>query len=328
MPARVIPSVPFVEGLYASMLRIRRVEECIADLVERGEVLCPCHLCIGQEAIPAGICAALRRDDYVWGGHRSHGHYLAKGGDLTGLLAEILGKPSGCSGGRGGSMHLFAPEVGILGTVPLVAATIPLAVGAALATRRLKTDRVSVSFFGDGATEEGHYHESVNLAALWKLPVVFVCENNLYASHLSLSERRAAEAIVDTARALGVPGDQVDGNDVLAVHTAAVQAVAHARAVGPVFLECRTFRWRGHVGPAEDLDVGVRRRADLAGWMANDPIARAGAWLQAAGMDAGRLAAIERDAREEVRAALARAKAAPDARPEDAGAHVFAARVE
>src|SRR5262249_7709747 len=156
----------------------------------RGELKTPCHLYIGQEAIAAGVCAALEPSDYVWGGHRSHGHYLAKGGDLRALMAELFGKVTGWSRGRGGSVHLVAAGIGILGTVPLVAATIPLAVGGALAAKLRGEQRVSVAFFGDGATEEGHFHESLNLAAVYRLPVIFVCENNFYASHMSLLERR------------------------------------------------------------------------------------------------------------------------------------------
>src|SRR5207237_8695910 len=184
---------------------------------------------IGQEAIAAGVCAALEIRDYAWGGHRSHGHYLAKGGNLRAMMAELFGKATGCSGGRGGSMHLVAPEVGILGTVPLVAATIPLAVGAALASKLRDDRRVSVAFFGDGALEEGHFHESMNLAALYRLPVIFVCENNFYASHMSLAERRAEDNITKSGDAHGIPGVVIDGNDVAAVYESARQAVACAR---------------------------------------------------------------------------------------------------
>ncbi len=188
----------FLRGLYTTMLRIRRTEECVAELVEKGEIRCPCHLCIGQEAIATGVCAVLRTDDYVFGGHRSHGHYLAKGGSLKEMMAELFGKSTGCARGRGGSMHLVAPEVGILGTVPIVAATIPMAVGTGLASKLRKDGRVSVSFFGDGAVDEGTFHESMNLAATWILPVVFVCENNLYSSHLHLLERRGSNGALKT----------------------------------------------------------------------------------------------------------------------------------
>ena len=261
--------------MFRTMVQIRLFEERVAQLVEAGEVRTPCHLYIGQEAIAAGVCAALEARDYVWGGHRSHGHYLAKGGDLRAMMAELFGKSTGCSGGRGGSMHLVAPEVGILGTVPLVAATIPLAVGAGMAAKLRRDGRVSVAFFGDGATEEGHFHESLNLAALFRLPVIFVCENNFYASHLQLFERRVADNILTTADVAGAAGARLDGNDVEAVHAAAREAVDRARGgAGPTLLECRTFRWRGHVGPSWDMDVGVKRKDELALWKPKDPIAR------------------------------------------------------
>src|SRR5580692_5768836 len=202
---------------WTTMLRIRLAEEAVGRLVETGEARCPCHLYIGQEAIAAGVCAALHPADSVWGGHRSHGHYLAKGGSLEGLFAEILGKTTGCSGGRGGSMHLFAPEEGVLGTVPIVAATVPLAAGAALAYKMRREARVAVAFFGDGTLEEGHVHETLNLAALYRLPLVFVCENNLYASHLHWTERRLADNLDQAGVFHSVPGVRVDGNDIQAV---------------------------------------------------------------------------------------------------------------
>ena len=291
--------------MYRGMLRIRRVEEWIADLVSSGEIKTPCHLCIGQEAIATGICAALMKDDYVWGGHRSHGHYLAKGGNLSAMMAEIFGRKQGCSHGRGGSMHLFAAEVGILGTVPLVAATIPLAVGAALAAK-LRGDRtVSVSFFGDGALEEGHAHESLNLAGLYRLPVIFVCENNFYASHMQLLERRATDNIPKCGEAHGVRSLSVDGNDVVAVYEAAVGAVAAAReGAGPSLLECRTYRWRGHVGASWDMDVGVKRKDELGSWLVKDPVARAQSCLEALGMSQDEFSQIESEIRAEVEEAV------------------------
>ena len=270
---------------WTTMVRIRLAEEVVARMVESGEARCPCHLYIGQEAIAAGVCAALDQADTVWGGHRSHGHYLAKGGSLYGLFAEILGKAAGCSGGRGGSMHLLSPEHGILGTVPIVAGTVPLAVGAAMAYKMRREARVAVAFFGDGALEEGHVHESMNLAALYRLPVVFICENNLYSSHLHWTERRVLDNLYKAGDFHSVPGQRLDGNDVEAVFHAASIAVASARAGGgPSFLECRTFRWRGHVGASSDIDVGVKRRGELAEWLARDPIARVEARLREAGI--------------------------------------------
>jgi pyruvate dehydrogenase E1 component alpha subunit len=292
---------------WRTMQRIRRAEETIAEMVETGEVRCPCHLYIGQEAVAAGVCAALTREDTVWGGHRSHGHYLAKGGSLEALFAEILGKLTGCAEGRGGSMHLLAEEVGILGTVPIVAGTIPLAAGAALAHQRRGRGQVAVAFFGDGALEEGHVHETLNLAALYRLPVLFVVENNLYSSHLHWEERRVADNLHCAGEFHSVPGARVDGNDVRAVYEAARAAVERARAGGgPALLECRTFRWRGHVGASTDIDVGLRRRGELAEWLERDPIARAEEQLGAFDLRAERVA-IE----EEIRAALAAARRAP-----------------
>jgi TPP-dependent pyruvate/acetoin dehydrogenase alpha subunit len=261
---------------WKTMLRIRRAEEAIAEISETGEARCPCHLSIGQEAIPAGVCAALSSGDTVWGGHRSHGHYLAQGGSLEGLFAEVLGRTTGCAGGRGGSMHLIAPKQGIPGTVPIVAGTIPLAAGAALANKMRGDNRVAVAFFGDGALEEGSVHETLNLAGLYKLPMIFVCENNLYSSHLHWSERRVADNLHQAGVFHSVSGERVDGNEVEGVYNAARLAVARARSgAGPSFLECRTFRWRGHVGASSDQDVGVRRRGELAEWLECDPIQRA-----------------------------------------------------
>ncbi len=262
-------------GLWETMTLIRRVEERIAQMVETGEVGCPCHLYIGQEAIAAGVCAVLEREDTVWGGHRSHGHYLAKGGSLTGLFGEVLLRTTGCAEGRGGSMHLAAPEVGILGTVPIVAGTVPLAAGAAFAYKMRGEKTVAVAFFGDGTLEEGHVHESMNLAALYRLPLVLVCENNLYASHLHWTERRVADNLYRAGEFHSIPGERVDGNDVEAVEEAARGAVERARrGGGPALIECRTFRWRGHVGASFDLDVGVERRGELSEWLPRDPLGR------------------------------------------------------
>ena len=290
-------------------------------MVETGEARCPCHLYIGQEAIAVGVCAALERADSVWGGHRSHGHYLAKGGSLESMFAEILGKATGCSGGRGGSMHLLAPEQGILGTVPIVAGTIPLAVGAAMAYKMRKMTRVAVAFFGDGTMEEGHVHESMNLAALYRLPVVFICENNFYSSHMNWSERRVADNLNKAGDFHSIPSGRVDGNDVEAVFQSAFVAVERARSgLGPSFLECRTFRWLGHVGARTDVDVGVKRSGELAEWMQRDPLGRIEARLREVGIEELDDSAICR----EVKAALERARNAPLPPPERVFEHVYA----
>ena len=312
---------------FHGMLRIRLAEERIGQLVETREVRTPCHLSIGQEAIPAGVCAALRQDDSVWGGHRSHGHYLAKGGDLNAMMAEIFGKATGCAQGRGGSMHLVAPAQGIFGTVPLVAATIPMAVGAALSAKLRGTDQVAVAFFGDGATDEGHFHESLNLAALYCLPVLFVCENNFYSTHLTLKERRVKDNIVESAALHGLTGLVVDGNDVTAVYQAAHQAVHRARAgEGPTLLECRTYRWRGHVGPAADLDVGEDRRCELEEWQGRDPIAQCRTLLSECGVSSEALDRLDAMVSEEIDVAVAFARQSPSPDESELLHHVYASR--
>ena len=313
-------------GMYTTMVRIRAFEERVATLVEQREIKTPCHLYIGQEAVAAGVCAALEPTDTVWGGHRSHGNYLAKGGDLPAMMAEIFGKATGCSGGRGGSMHLIAKEVGILGTVPIVAATVPLAVGAALAAKLRREDAVSVAFFGDGAVDEGHVHESINLASLYGLPVIFVCENNFYASHMHLLEHRKQDNLHQIGQFHGLPSLREDGNDVLAVYRAAGEAVDRARqGGGPTFLEFRTFRWRGHVGPSWDMDVGVKRRGELEEWLPKDPIPRARKRLTELGVPRNTLDAINTNAREEVECAVVFARQSPLPEAAEVLEHVFAA---
>lgn len=310
--------------LYRVMFRIRVAEESIAELLLKNEIRCPTHLYTGQEAIAAGVCAVLTKEDYIFGGHRSHGHYLAKGGDLRALMAELYGKISGCARGRGGSMHLIAPEVGLLGTVPLVAATIPIAVGAALASRLRGEQRVSVAFFGDGATEEGHFHESLNLAAVYRLPVIFVCENNLYSSHMHITERRAKDNIYKSAEAHGMSGVSLDGNEVGIVYRTTVTAVEHARSgKGPTLLECRTYRWRGHVGPAMDMDVGVQRKDELKDWLPKDPLARAKSQLLDKGTASAEIDQLEDDVMREVQAAIQFARQSSYPHRDELESHVF-----
>ena len=315
------------QSLWRMMVLIRAVENRIGELVLAGEIKTPCHLSIGQEAIPAGVCAGLQPDDSLWGGHRSHGHYLAKGGDLRAMMAEIFGKATGCARGRGGSMHLVDTAQGIFGTVPLVAATIPLAVGAALSAKLRGTGQIAVAFFGDGATDEGHFHESLTLAALYRLPVLFVCENNLYSTHLTLKERRVKDNIVESADLHGLSGERVDGNDVMAVQSAAQQAVQRARAgAGPTLLECRTYRWRGHVGPAADLEVGEDRRRELDEWRQRDPIARCRERLRAQGLSSERFESLEAAVRDEVEEAVTFARQSPAPDDSELLHHVYVSR--
>jgi TPP-dependent pyruvate/acetoin dehydrogenase alpha subunit len=318
---------PLLIGLLRTMLRIRHAEEAVAALVESKEARTPCHLSIGQEAVAAGVCAALEDHDSIWGGHRSHGHYLAKGGDLNAMMAEILGKATGCSKGRGGSMHLVDVSHGVFGTVPLVGATIPLAVGAGLAAKLRRTSQVAVAFFGDGAAEEGHFYESLNLAALYRLPVLFVCENNFYSTHMALAERRPKDNIVQTADSAAMPGIRLDGNDVVDVFDNAMRAVARARGGdGPSLLECRTYRWRGHVGAASDLEVGEHRRRELGEWLPKDPIARLKRQLMEEGVTAEELDRMGSSIQDEVQAAVTFARCSSFPEPCDLKRHVYAAR--
>jgi pyruvate dehydrogenase E1 component alpha subunit len=303
-----------LQSYLRSMLTIRLAEEAIAELVISREAVCPCHLGIGQEAIAVGVSANLNAADRVFGGHRSHSHYLALGGDLNGLFAEVLGKETGCSRGMGGSMHLYGPDVGFHGSVPIVAATIPIAVGAALAIQMDGNPQVAVSYFGDGAAEEGVLHESLNLAAVKKLPVLFVCENNLYASHLDILLRQPSDRVARFAEAHRVPLRVVDGNDVIMVAAAARKLIALAReGQGPGFLEAVTYRWRGHVGADENIDVGVRRKLeDLQAWKHRDPIGRLRDAMTARGvLSPGAMKEMETGVRTAIDKALEAARAAP-----------------
>lgn len=296
-----------------TMVRIRTAEAWIGDRVAAGEVKCPCHLAIGQEAAAVGVASSVEKGDRVFGAHRSHAHFLALGGSMHGLFAEVLGKDTGVSGGMGGSMHLLDLDNGLFGTVPIVGATIPIATGAGLAARLDGGRSMAVSFFGDGATEEGVFHESMNLAAVMRLPVLFVCENNLFSSHLHITLRQPADAVSRYATAHRVPSRLVDGNDIIAVRTATEELVASIRAgEGPGFLELVTYRWRGHVGPREDEDVGVKRKDDLNRWKRRDPVRRLEATLLAAGaIEAGEVGRLEEAAIAEATEAWGKAVADP-----------------
>lgn len=266
-----------------TMLVIRFAEEKIADMIDAGKVHCPCHLGIGQEAIAVGVAAQLRKTDRVFGGHRGHSQYLAVGGGVYELFAEVLGRSTGCSHGMGGSQHLYDRANGFWGSVPIVAATIPIATGAALAARMDKKGDIAVSFFGDCALEEGASQESMNLAAALKLPVVFVCENNLFASHMHIGYRQPANSTARFAQAHQIPFEVLDGNDVVSMSAAMNRAAERARSNnGPTFLECVTYRWRGHVGPREDMDVGVKRGEELTLWKDRDPVRRLADSLESA----------------------------------------------
>lgn len=258
-----------------SMIRIRLAEQTIANLASAGLVKCPIHLAAGQEAISVGIAANLRKTDRAFGNHRSHGHYLAMGGDTRKLFAEIMGKYTGCSHGFGGSMHICAKDVGFYGSVPIVAGTIPLAVGAAIAAKFDGNGDVAVAFFGDGACEEGVFHECLNMAASMNVPMIFVVENNLFSSHLDVCFRQPSDRMGRFAESARIEHCTIDGNNVLEVMTKAGALIERARANHkPALIEAITYRWFGHVGPREDIDVGLHRsQEEVLAWKKRDPVA-------------------------------------------------------
>ncbi len=267
--------------LLRRMLRIRRIEEALATRYAEQEMRCPMHLCIGQEATAVGVTAALEKNDHVFSGHRAHGHYLAKGGDLTRMIAELYGRVTGCCEGRGGSMHLIDPSVGFMGSTPIVGGTVPVAVGAAWASTLRDDRRVIALFFGDGCFEEGVLHESMNFAALHQLPILFVCENNDYAVYTALEHRQPRRPIHGIAAAHGLHASSLDGNDVRAVLAAASESAQRARAgEGPQFLELHTWRWREHCGPDVDDQLGYRCPEVQAAWLARCPIQREQEYLR------------------------------------------------
>jgi acetoin:2,6-dichlorophenolindophenol oxidoreductase subunit alpha len=260
-------------SLCRTMVLIRKFEEKIVSVYSEQNMKSPIHICIGQEAIAAGVCAHLRREDYLFSTHRNHGYCLAKGVAPRDLLAEFYGRKTGCCNGKGGSMHPASPEHSILGTSAIVGGGIPLAVGAALASWLRNDGRISAALFGDGASEEGTFHESMNFASLKKLPVIFVCENNFYATNSPLSARQPSDNIAKRADSYGMPGLQVDGNNVVEVFSAVREAVQRARnGNGSSLIECRTYRWKGHVGPDCDYEKGCRPRQEFEDWQRRCPV--------------------------------------------------------
>ena len=265
---------PALMEMLRRMMRIRHFEEAVIRLVEGAEIVGAAHSYIGEEAVAVGACMALRDDDWMTGNHRSHGHPIAKGGDVRTAMAELLGKSTGICKGKGGSMHLADFSIGILGESGILGSAIPVAVGAALGSRLQGNDRVSVCFFGDGASNEGSFHESINLASVWKLPVIFLCENNQYAVTSSFKDMVAVENISDRAAAYAIPGVLVDGQDVLAMHEAVSQAVERARSgQGPTLVEGLTYRYHDHsLGLGRILKDPYRSDDEVEHWKQRDPI--------------------------------------------------------
>lgn len=267
--------------LFRMMTKIRFAEQRIAQIYPLDKIQSPIHLSIGQEAVSAGICHALERADHIYGTYRGHGVYLAKGGDLKRLFAELYGKATGCTGGKGGSMHLVAPEVGLMGASAIVASTIPIATGDALASAMKGRTRVTVSLFGDGAVDEGVFFESINFAVLKELPIIYVCENNHYAVHSKVSDRHKQTELFKIGEGLGLTGTRLDGNDVTIVYSGMRQACQHIRkGGGPLLLEFMTYRWYEHVGPGMDHGEAYRDQEKLAEALRNDPVEKAKSLLK------------------------------------------------
>ena len=311
-----------LRDLYRTMLTIRRFEERCNYLFMQGRIPSTLHLYIGQEAVATGVCAHLRSEDYVTSTHRPHGHAIAKGVSIKTIMAELFGKATGCCCAKGGSMHVGDIRVGMIPAIAIVGGGIPIAAGVALAAKRLGTDRVAVSFFGEGASNEGAFHEALNMAAIWDLPVVFVCENNLYAASTPFATAFKIKHVAERAAAYGMPGGIVDGNDVLAVYEAAGRAIARARAGGgPTLLECNTYRQCGH---SRSDPRTYRSKAEEEEWVKVDPIRRlAERLLQLELATEASLEVVEQDVMAAIDDAVAFAEASPLPDPADTLKHVF-----
>jgi pyruvate dehydrogenase E1 component alpha subunit len=308
--------------MYRKMLQIRYFEEKVFELYGQNVVPGTIHLYAGEEAVAVGVCSTLRKDDYITSTHRGHGHCIAKGAELKRIMAEILGKKTGYCKGKGGSMHIADFNVGMLGATAVVGAGLPIAVGAGLSAKLRKTDQVVACFFGEGASNQGTFHESVNIASAWKLPVIFVCENNLYAMGTRQSRIMNIEKVADRAVAYGIPGVSADGNDVLAVYEVSKEAVDRARdGLGPTLIECKTYRHKGHsrVDPAK-----YRPKQEVEEWLAKDPIKRAKEMLlQTNTLKVIEIQEIEKDVVAEIEEAVKFAMESPFPAPEEALEDVY-----
>lgn len=295
------------DRFYRSLYRIRQVEEEIVKVYPSDKIKSPVHLSIGQESISVGVCEALASNDIVFGSYRCHAMYLAKGGDLNKMVAELYGKVTGCAKGKGGSMHLVDIEHGVMGASAVVGTTIPEAIGYAYGLKIQKSDAVVVIFFGDGATDEGVYYESLNFAALKSLPIIFICENNGYAIHTHQHLRQSNSNIYQRARAFGLPSERIE-DDIFQVYDQVSSAVNSIRSgqSGPFFFECLTYRWKEHVGPNDDFHLGYRTLEEAQPWIDNDQVARVGSML-----DPDKRISIETEIDQEIRAAFTFAEESP-----------------
>ena len=317
------PSREDLLRMYRQMQRIRQFEEKVNQLFLEGRMPGTLHLYVGQEACAVGVCEALGPGDWITSTHRPHGHAIAKGVSLRSMMAELFGKTTGCSGGYGGSMHMGDPEVGALTAIAIVGGNVPVAAGLALSQKMRRTGNVVGCFMGDGAINEGAFHEGVNMAAIWDLPVVFVCENNRYGASTPVEQVVKLEKLSDRAQGYGIPGVTVDGMDVVAVHEAATEAVERARAgAGPTFLECETYRFVGH---SRSDTRGYRSREEEAAWKQRDPIAQLASRLAELGHATDEeLATIAQEVAAEIEEAVRFAEDSPSPAPEDCLKHVFA----
>jgi len=318
------------KALYRSMVVIREAQEAlIEEYHPADEMRCPVHFCVGQEGPPAGVCENLTTDDYIFTGHRSHGYYMAKGGSLNGLFAELYGKETGCNSGKAGSMEICNEEVNFYSGTILVG-TLPIAAGAALASQMRGEDRVTVAVFGDGGADEGLVYETLNFAALKQLPMVFIVENNLYATYSRQSSRQAVCDLAARGRAFGVPSRRLQGNDVLGVFRATRRAVSKARrGLGPTLLELDTYRWCPHVGPENDDHFMNRPPEELQAWQDSCPIEGLKATLTENGiLNESDIRAVAKEVKEEIQAAFAFAKASPFPPPATFDQFVYSDRPE
>jgi pyruvate dehydrogenase E1 component alpha subunit len=314
--------------MYRTMQTIRQFEERLRDLFKEGKIPGFVHVSIGEEASPTGVCAALTDNDYITSTHRGHGHLLAKGGKLKPMMAELFGKKTGYCKGKGGSMHIADFSIGILGANGIVGAGLPIATGAGLAAKMKKTGQVAVCFFGDGASNEGTFHESLNIASAWKLPVIYVCENNLYGEFTAGKDVTSVKDIADRARGHDMPGVIVNGNDVVEVYETTLQAVERARrGEGPTLIECKTYRWEGHVVGEEAFlkDRTYRPKDEIEAWKQRCPIAAFERRFTANGMfQQAELDAVKAEVKREIDEAVAFALESPLPAPEEALEDMFA----
>jgi acetoin:2,6-dichlorophenolindophenol oxidoreductase subunit alpha len=325
-PPESIPDRDDLLAMYRTMVRIRRFEEKLAQLFKRGRLPGFVHLYIGEEAVATGLCSALRPDDRITSTHRGHGHLIAKGARVDRMMAELFGRVDGYCRGKGGSMHIVDFGLGIIGTNGIVGGGIPIGTGAAFGDKQLGRDNVTVTFFGDGATNQGVFFEAMNLAAIWKLPVIFACENNGY-TEWTPTEKLTAGRISDRGIPFGIPTVQVDGNDVVAVRAAADEAVARGRrGEGPTLIECKTYRWHGHNEGEETFAGNYRPQDEQDSWRAQEPVARFRGYLtEQQGVDAAELDAIDAEEAQAVEDAVTFAENSPFPDAEEAVQHLFAA---